>query len=283
MLLRDVFNTPQQDVLYQLLEESLLVAYLSSDGQFLEVNNRFLETFHYTLEDLHGKECTMLLDGQIYNIESISHSIHQGEAWKGEACFITKYGELKYLESTFVPVADLEGRIDKIISIHIDRTEQKNAIRWKEIAFQNEVTNLPNRRKLTEVLKYYPRKNSEFSVINLDIDNFKLVNDTYGHAVGDQLLFHMGNRLSNLSLCKDSVFHVSGDEFVILIPFITIIDKTVEAIHAAFATGFVIDDFELTVSTSLGYSCYPQDSTDTSQLLELADIAMYRTKLLKHR
>ncbi|MDW0109808.1 sensor domain-containing diguanylate cyclase [Sporosarcina aquimarina] len=283
MRLRDISNTPQKDVLYQLLEESFLVAYLTVDGHFLEVNERFLNVFHYTRADIYGKECTMLLDGQLYNVAGISHSIFQGETWKGETCFITKFSELKYLESTFVPIENAQGEIDKIISFHKDRTEQKNAIRWQQIAFQNEVTHLPNRRRLAEVLNFYAKNVSEFSLFNLDIDHFKRVNDRYGHAVGDQLLFQIGNRLNGLAFIKDCVYHVSGDEFVIVVPITTTVEKIIEEIHNAFETSFMINDFELTVNMSLGYSRYPQDSTDTSELLQLADAAMYTNKLLKRR
>ncbi|NOU98010.1 EAL domain-containing protein [Paenibacillus sp. LMG 31456] len=161
------------------------------------------------------------------------------------------------------------------------RAEQKIV----HMAYHDSLTNLPNRLHFDERLKtcfeHAEQIGGMMAVIFFDLDRFKVINDTLGHHVGDQLLQLLAQKLQIYVKEKDIVARFGGDEFIILLSDITHIDEA-----AQFAKGipellkepFIIENQELFVTASIGISLYPHDSTDVKTLLKNADIAMYRSK-----
>ncbi|SDC19574.1 diguanylate cyclase (GGDEF) domain-containing protein [Paenibacillus sp. UNCCL117] len=155
----------------------------------------------------------------------------------------------------------------------------------QHMAYHDALTNLPNRLMFDEKLKACfaeaERSGSKMAVIFFDLDRFKVINDTLGHHVGDQLLKRLAQKLQGYVDDKDIVARFGGDEFIILL---TNIAHTEEA--ARFAEGipellkepFVLEEQELFVTASIGISLYPQDGLEVDTLLKNADIAMYRSK-----
>ncbi|WP_372813372.1 EAL domain-containing protein [Paenibacillus sp.] len=153
------------------------------------------------------------------------------------------------------------------------------------MAYHDALTNLPNRLMFDEKLKACfaeaERTGSMMAVIFFDLDRFKVINDTLGHHVGDQLLQSLAHKLQVYVKDKDVVARFGGDEFIILLTNVVHIDEA-----AQFAKGipdllkepFVIEDQELFVTASIGISLYPHDGTEVETLLKNADIAMYRSK-----
>lgn len=153
------------------------------------------------------------------------------------------------------------------------------------MAYHDALTNLPNRLMFDEKLKACfaeaERTGSMMAVIFFDLDRFKVINDTLGHHVGDQLLQRLAHKLQVYVKEEDVVARFGGDEFIILLTQIEHIDEA-----AQFAKGipellkepFVIEDQELFVTASIGISLYPSDGTEVDSLLKNADIAMYRSK-----
>lgn len=153
------------------------------------------------------------------------------------------------------------------------------------MAYHDSLTNLPNRTMFDEKLKGYfgeaQRTGSMMAVIFLDLDRFKVINDTLGHQVGDQLLQIVARKLQEYVRGNDIVARFGGDEFIILLTDVAQADEA-----AQFARGipdllkepFVIEDHELFVTPSIGISIYPSDGTEVESLLKNADIAMYRSK-----
>ena len=182
------------------------------------------------------------------------------------------------------------GRDDKVflgtIGIMRDITERKRTeAAIQQMAFYDTVTGLPNRTlfrdRISMSLAHAQRVNGVVAVLFLDLDKFKLVNDSLGHAVGDQLLKTVADRLANCTRKGDTVARMGGDEFTLLLPAIKhkgdteeVADKILEKISHPF----VIDGHELTVTTSIGIAMYPADGTDIDTLLKNADIAMYYAK-----
>ncbi|MCR8631038.1 EAL domain-containing protein [Paenibacillus radicis (ex Xue et al. 2023)] len=161
------------------------------------------------------------------------------------------------------------------------RAEQKIV----HMAYHDSLTNLPNRLHFDERLKASfenaEQTGGKMAVIFFDLDRFKVINDTLGHHVGDQLLQLLAQKLQIYVKEKDIVARFGGDEFIILLSDIAHIDEA-----AQFAKGipellrepFIIENQELFVTASIGISLYPHDSTDVKTLLKNADIAMYRSK-----
>jgi len=164
-------------------------------------------------------------------------------------------------------------------------TERKKAeTRLYNQAYFDSLTGLPNRRNSTILLQkeiIEARKNdSKVALIYLDLDDFKSVNDRYGHAIGDQLLQTIANRIANAMHNIGTACHMSGDEFLAFLPYnekkhvITLI----ESIIAQITSPIVLEGKELFVTMSMGVSCFPDDCKDENMMLKHADIALYFSK-----
>ncbi len=177
---------------------------------------------------------------------------------------------------------------DEVIRIHVsDITSQKQA---EAIIFyqihHDSLTGLPNRKYLHQYLIEFVEtledKNQRFAVLFLDIDRFKLINDSLGHSIGDLLLQSVGDRLKTLLRKGDLLVRWGGDEFAIIAKAITSTDIVVqiaESMIQALALPFNCGEHELHVTTSIGASIYPEHNTDVEGLIRNADMAMYRAKV----
>ncbi len=168
-----------------------------------------------------------------------------------------------------------------------DLTEQKQAeATIAQMAYYDALTELPNRRlfldRLRTSLAHARRHEYEVTVLFLDLNRFKVINDTLGHAAGDQLLRHVAQRLTACVREADSVARMGGDEFTILLPApygTEDIHSVAQRIWTTIAEPLWIDGHELVVQPSIGIACYPRDGRDADELLRHADTAMYRAKM----
>ncbi len=151
-------------------------------------------------------------------------------------------------------------------------------------ATHDSLTNLPNRKhfhdQLANAIASAQRERRTFTVLYLDLDGFKAINDALGHAVGDQLIENTARRLERCVRKGDMVARVGGDEFVVLLQEVASVDisKIAEKIIKSLSEPFVISDKALCITTSIGVSTFPQDGTDAHALIHNADSAMYETK-----
>ncbi|RAK19419.1 diguanylate cyclase (GGDEF)-like protein [Anoxybacillus vitaminiphilus] len=153
-----------------------------------------------------------------------------------------------------------------------------------DLAFYDPLTHLPNRRLFNkyadEILHYSKEANTVFSIMFLDLDGFKEVNDTLGHEAGDLLLKTVSQRLKKCVRANDIVARIAGDEFIILLPGISheqavkIAERVIETLQAPI----VIGNNSVSVTTSIGISSYPLDGNEIKMLVKKADIAMYQAK-----
>ncbi|GKV57337.1 hypothetical protein NCCP2222_32840 [Sporosarcina sp. NCCP-2222] len=267
------------DMLRQILDESFLVLSLSPNGKIIDANTAFQSFLQSDIKEIYLKDYDDLIkDGP--NWAELREILVQEKRWQGESFLVTQRGELKWVKSKFILLN--EGEEDaRILSFHLDCTEQKRAEEWRRLAYQNELTGLPNRRELLLSLERHvseaEQKKSRFVVLFIDINKFKSVNDLYGHYIGDALLIEVGKRISNLPY-ELEFYHISGDEFIILMKEISALDKVIASIAYAFDEGFPLDTFCVQVSASIGISLYPDNGRDPVQLLQLADHAMFEAK-----
>ena len=153
-----------------------------------------------------------------------------------------------------------------------------------EAALHDPLTQLPNRMllqdRIEQAIEKAKRRGHRLAVMFCDLDGFKAVNDAYGHQLGDKLLVHVSQRVSQLLRPQDTLARLGGDEFVIVLAIDEADDAVVvaERIIAAVAEPFVVDAAELQVSASLGIALYPDDATRERDLMAHADAAMYHTK-----
>lgn len=155
------------------------------------------------------------------------------------------------------------------------------------MANNDALTGLPNRRlledRMAQALREASRAQQLVAVLFLDLDYFKVVNDTHGHVIGDQLLKSVGERLTGLLRAEDTVARIGGDEFVILLPKLNDAQQllaTAEKVISELAQPFHIAEQTLLLGVSIGIALYPQHNDNPSSLIKLADDAMYVAKRL---
>ena len=176
---------------------------------------------------------------------------------------------------------------ERIILLAIeDITERKKyEEKIQQMAFYDSLTGLPNRKLFSDrlgiVLAQAKRNKKKVGIVMLDLDNFKDVNDTLGHDVGDTFLKAVAERLSVTLRKSDTVARFGGDEFVLIFPDMEIIEEAIQVVQKIidrFHKPFLIDTHQLVVTTSIGIAVYPKDGMDEEILMKNADIAMYQAK-----
>ncbi|MDD2356838.1 MAG: EAL domain-containing protein [Thiovulaceae bacterium] len=194
-------------------------------------------------------------------------------------------GTHRWVESNAVPMHDSDGNITMILGITRDVTERKeNEKRIHYLANFDALTGLANRTQfdihIKDLLSTARRHKQEFSIMFLDLDHFKDINDTLGHRIGDELLIHASHRLKTILREEDILARFGGDEFIILLPNIDMngVSQVAQKLLDTFKKSFDIDGNELSISVSIGIALYPNDGVDFDTLYKNADTAMYRAK-----
>ncbi|WP_019140070.1 bifunctional diguanylate cyclase/phosphodiesterase [Noviherbaspirillum massiliense] len=183
-------------------------------------------------------------------------------------------------------VVDGHGFPLRIDGVTTDITQRKQAEQQvQELAYYDNVTSLPNRALLTDRLKQAiqmaMRSHKKVAVLYMDLDNFKNVNDSLGHHVGDQLLRSIAERLLQCVRGEDTVARIGGDEFLIVLPDIDRSEQAVavaEKILAAIAKPFALQEHQVHTSISIGISVHPDDGLEPHDLIRYADSALYQAK-----
>ena len=192
-------------------------------------------------------------------------------------------GRMKWIYAVGKGLWDSDGTLIRMAGSHIDITSKKeNEKKIIRLAYFDSLTGLPNRSKLIEAFQEFQRENpGNMALIFMDLDDFKLVNDSYGHTIGDRILIEVAGRLQGVMKNNMTLSRLGGDEYAILIR-----DYESEEWIAAFVEEImrlvdgviVLNDFSINLSTSIGIASYPYDAMDFDDLLKNADTAMYKAK-----
>lgn len=261
-----------------------------ANGVIEYTNSAFEVITGYGRKETIGKTPRVIKSGkhddQFY--QQIWETLLRGEVYRNVCINRRKDGELYHEAVTITPLTDEQGKITHYISSGKDITESiKTQERLHHIAHHDALTGLPNRTlfvdRLKHALKRAEWRKRSVAVLFLDMDRFKIVNDTLGHEAGDRLLQAMASRLLACVREGDTVARFGGDEFAGFLNDVAssrdvapIVRKFLDALEPPFT----IDGHELFISGSIGISLYPEDGTDTQTLMKNADTAMYRAKQL---
>ena len=206
--------------------------------------------------------------------------------WEGEVTNRHKSGQL-YVEWLKISVIDKDDPLRRQhIAVISDITERKRGeeVVWKRANY-DELTGLPNRRLFVDRLKHglarAARHKSGMAVLFIDLDDFKPVNDRYGHQAGDELLKQVAARMDLCLREEDTVARQGGDEFVVMLTTISNENEALavaEKLLAALHHPFQIEGHTINVGASIGVSLFPQQGETAEQLLKKADAAMYAAK-----
>ncbi|UCV29839.1 EAL domain-containing protein [Ferribacterium limneticum] len=207
-------------------------------------------------------------------------------AWRGEIWNQRKDGTIYAQRTSISSIRDRDGMITHFIGLFYDITELKQSQdQLEKLAYYDALTGLPNRLLLADRLKQAiaqsNRRGDLLAVCYLDLDNFKPINDRWGHQAGDRLLVEVARRLTQCLRQHDTVSRLGGDEFVLLISELGSFaecEQALQRIGDALNVPFIIDSEQAGVTASFGVTIYPADSTDPDTLLRHADQAMYAAK-----
>jgi diguanylate cyclase (GGDEF)-like protein/PAS domain S-box-containing protein len=267
-------------------QEGIVVT--DANSVILRVNQAFTRITGYSAEEVVG-QTPRILKSSRHSAEffrEMWESIQQTGSWQGEVWDRRKNGEEYPKWLTISAVKNAAGTVTHYVGTHYDITDRKNAEqRIRDLAFVDQLTGLPNRTSLQErliqTLGLVQRNERQLALMLIDLDNFKTINDTLGHQVGDELLVEVAKRLLASVRQSDLVARLGGDEFIVILPDI---ETPADAAHVAdkilysVSAPYCIDGHELRTSPSIGICLFPDDATESQDLIKKADVAMYHAK-----
>lgn len=264
-----------------------------NEGTILRVNPAFTQITGYTPEEAIGQNPKILQSGhqsrEFY--KKFWKTVKETGKWEGEIWNKRKNGEIYPEYQTITAVENRKGEITHYVATFQDITERKQTQALIEHqAFYDALTNLPNRRlildRLNQELSAARRHNFFGALLFLDLDHFKTLNDSMGHAVGDTLLQQMADRLSDQVRKEDTVARLGGDEFVVLLANLgdneykagKLASSIATKIHKSLVEPYTLQGHSLKFTSSIGISLFPFGEENADDVLKHADSAMYRAK-----
>jgi diguanylate cyclase (GGDEF)-like protein/PAS domain S-box-containing protein len=266
-------------------QEGIMIT--DATNRIVDVNLAFTRITGYSCTEVIGKNPGILGSGnppQFY--ADMRKSLAETGSWQGEISNRRKSGELYVERLSIDTVRGDNGAITQYVAIFSDISKIKeHAVELDRIAHYDPLTCLPNRRllvdRLGQSIARAKRGGKSLAVCYLDIDDFKPLNDEYGHAVGDRLLVELTANLLKVLRSDDTLARLGGDEFILLLTDLAEfgeISQALDRVLAAVNAPVLIDKTVFNLSASIGVTLYPADDSDGDTLLRHADQAMYRAK-----
>lgn len=273
------------------IEEGMIVT--DSDEVIVRVNRVFTKLSGYSAEEAIGKNLGMLKsdrqDAEFYS--RMQEILHRDNYWQGEIWNRRKNGEGYPEWMTITAVVGKDGKITNYICAFLDITERKQAEdKIHNLAFYDPLCQLPNRRllfdRLHQAVTTSARDQTCAGLLFIDLDNFKILNDTRGHDIGDLLLIEVGHRLQDSVRESDTIARLGGDEFVVLLEGLSV-DRALAVVQArgvgekilkAISQPYMLKDVEHYSTASIGISLFANFRQNLDDLLKQADTAMYAAK-----
>lgn len=285
----------------------------NSEGDIEYVNDAFSKNSGYSRSEVLGKNPRILQSGKTPEdtYKTMWAALLAGNIWRGELINRRKDGA-EYIEAAVIaPLRQDDGRVTHYIAVKDDITQRKAAEREiQQLAFFDALTGLPNRRyvveRIRQALGSSQRSGNFAAVVMLDVDHFKEINDTQGHDMGDRLLVQVAQRLRACVRAEDVVARMGGDEFVILVENVGVVEdeaalhaeRTGSQVLAALREPFVLDEYvdahyvdvlkpsypkdefvhSYRATASLGLTLFRGEAISVETLLKQADLAMYKAK-----
>ncbi|MBZ5549190.1 MAG: EAL domain-containing protein [Acidobacteriia bacterium] len=299
----------ERDQLFQLISENAadMIALVDSDGRRLYNSPAYQKVLGYSPEELRATSSIEQIhpDDRQRVLKAAEKARLSGQGERVEYRMRHKDGSWRTLESTACAIRNARGQTDKLVIVNRDITERKRAEEMLvHNALHDGLTNLPNRALFLDRLQHAltlskRHSNYKFAVLLIDVDEFKIINDSLGHTAGDELLIQIGQRLKDCvrradmvsrprisdipgrPTNDDTLARLGGDEFAMLLDDIRDPIEAVrvaERVQAELVTSFVVNKQEIVISASIGIASSTSPHTQAEDLVRDADIAMYRAK-----
>ncbi|MCM3585897.1 EAL domain-containing protein [Mesobacillus maritimus] len=269
-----------------LVEHSLVGVYILQDNRMVYVNPGLCEIIGYSYEEAITKSLDEIIHPD--DINKVKNNVQRRLAGS-DTTNTYQYRALKR-DRTVITLQVYGTKImyngkNAVIGTVIDVTEQQqNEAIIKHMAYHDQLTDLPNRnlfyKRITELIDISTKLESEFALLFVDLDRFKLVNDNLGHEIGDQLLIKIADKMKSCLRENDLISRHGGDEFTILLS-----DSNLDtAVHLAkqilaeLSKPVTLRNHEIVITPSIGMVLFPRDGVDPDTLIQHADIAMYHAK-----
>ncbi len=259
-----------------------------ADSVIVWANAALTQLSGYSREEMLGKT-PKLFNSQEHPPIFWQHfwmTVNAGKSWRHEVINKHKNGQLYPIRQTVTPIQNARGEVTHFISVQEDiRQEKASEDQLRHSATHDLLTGLPNRMLMHEHLQHAmstaQRGSHVVGVLFIDLDQFKIINDSLGHQVGDELLCQVSARLAACLRVGDTLARLGGDEFVVVLPDInTPLDAAVvaEKMLQSLSTPITINAHDLPTGCSIGISVFPLDGEDADTILKNADTAMYTAK-----
>lgn len=256
---------------------SNLVLIANSDRIIEYCNPAFLEKMEYEISEVIGQSLDVFRPSQLSEAEflAVCNDLKESSnAWRGEVESRKRTGELFWERITLTSIKDQDDEVTSFLRISEDITNAKDVL-----------TGLPNRSmfkaRVVQAMEDAKREDGQFAILFMDVDQFKYINDSFGHAVGDAVIKAVGQRLSDLLRPIDYLARFGGDEFLILLSDLDNYDQAADMaqnIVQTFGKKIKIGKQKLAVSCSIGIIIYPHDADTYEELIKGSDSTMYTAK-----
>ena len=273
-------------MVFEAASEGIVI--LDADYRVLAVNQAFSEMTGYRREDVLGQSVTRLISTREarHQYQQIHEHLLQHGRWQGELMETRKNGELYPQWLQLNTVRDHQGAITQVVGFFADlTTRHQTEERLRYLAHYDDLTGLANRvlfrERLHDAIQRSRAVASRLALLHIDLDRFKILNESLGHEIADQLLRTMAQRLSRVLAGADTLARLSGDEFAVIIDGYDTpasLTQTSACLLDALREPMTIDGHELMVSASIGISLFPDNSRELSSLISQANMAMQHAK-----
>lgn len=258
------------------------------DNKIIRVNDSFVKMSGYDYYELLGEAPSLLKSGRHGKdyYKEMWQSLNETGQWNGEMWNKKKDGDEYPKYMSINAIKDDDGKLTNYIGISTDISEKKKAEEeLRTLAYYDVLTGLPNRSyfklMLESAINRSQKNGYDIALLYIDMDRFKVVNDTFGHSVGDQLLVQIASRFKGCLDKSESISRIGGDEFTLIVePYNEIINKDtiVDCILEAFSTPFELEGKYFHIFPSIGVAIAPHDGISCEGLMRKADLAMYGAK-----
>lgn len=262
------------------------------DGKYILFNEAAARMVHADVQSVLGKSDEEIFDAEVAKKVQVADKTTASSAKISttERVLTMKDGTLKTVLATKGALVDEQNKVFGVFGISRDITKQKEHESYLEeskekfynLSHIDKVTKLPNRLNISEVLVEKCSQEVPFSLILLDLDEFKIINDSYGHRFGDKLLYEISKVLVEVFDSSAFIARMGGDEFAIALNQSDKreIEKLMQKLHHKFNNPFRIDMIDIYITASSGISIYPQDVKTMEEMYQASDTAMYNAKRL---
>jgi diguanylate cyclase (GGDEF)-like protein/PAS domain S-box-containing protein len=274
---------------YRLIVENVseLITILDRNGKIIYASPSFQKIVGYSSKECEGKFIFEFIhrEDRVKTLKTLHTRVLNKISDQVEIKLIHKEGHIVVVETKGIPNTEKNGEVEQIVLLAHDITERKkNEEKIKHLAYHDTLTGLLNRNYFRDCFKESiaraEKAKQMLAVLFIDLDRFKVINDTFGHSVGDILLKQTAEKLMSSVGKNDLICRQGGDEFILLLNNTSKeeTERTANKIHETLSAPFVLSGNEVYITPSIGISFYPHDGLEVESLIKNADMAMYDAK-----